>query len=65
MWWGYRHINGSYQVKRWWADGLTSRTITAAYASPFIELVCQPFVARGRQKALARCKAIIRSREDQ
>jgi hypothetical protein len=63
MWWGYRHINGSYQVKRWWGDSLTSESMGEAYESPFVEFVCQPFEARGRQQALERCRTIITTQE--
>ncbi len=62
-WWGYRHENGTYQVKRHHGDGLSEAAMTDAYASPFVDKVCQPFEARGRQQALERCRAILRAAE--
>lgn len=63
-WWGYRHENGTYQVKRAWGDELTRAAIADARSSPFVDVVAGPFEARGRQQALARCKAIITARDN-
>ena len=62
MWWGYRHENGNYQVKRH-RGGLSHGEMADAYASPFVDEVAMPFEARGRQQALERCRAIIIKRE--
>lgn len=48
LWWGYRHANGSYQVKRYFDD----RDLEDAHESPFVERVVQPFRAESREQAL-------------
>ena len=64
-WWGYRHVNGNYQVKRHWGDAMSAAAMQDAYSSPFVDEVCQPFEARGRQQALDRCKAILKRSPEQ
>jgi len=63
QWWGYRHTNGNYQVKRWYGGELGQAALEDAYSSPFVDKVAQPFEAHGRQQALDRCRAIIRAAE--
>lgn len=62
-WWGYRHENGSYQVKPFLGE-LSRASINDAHSSPFVDKVAGPFAARGRQQALARCRAIITARDN-
>ena len=52
VWWGYVHINGSIQVKRFygWDD------ITEAEESDFVKEVIRPFVSPNREDALAQAK---------
>jgi len=47
-WWGYRHMNGSIQVKRFFSD----LDLTEADESPFVRKVFQPFEAKDRQDAI-------------
>ena len=62
-WWGYRHKNGNYQVKRCRGDVVDTPSLQDAYSSPFVDKVAQPFEARGRAQALDRCRAIIQKAE--
>lgn len=48
LWWGYRHINGNLQVKRFFDFD----DILDAYSSDFVDSVSGPFEASGRQDAL-------------
>ena len=48
LWWGYKHTSGTYQAKRYF-DKLD---LEEAYASPFAEIVVEPFEAKGRDEAL-------------
>lgn len=48
LWWGYRHISGTYQVKRYFDE----RDIKDAYMSDFVEQVVRPFSAKNREDAL-------------
>lgn len=53
LWWGYRHVNGNVQVKRWWGPRLSSGAIDDARRSPFVESVTDaPFAAASRTEAL-------------
>ena len=47
MWWGYKHVNGNYQVKPYF----DYRDIEDAYESPFVEKVFQRFPATNREEA--------------
>ena len=47
LWWGYKHTNGSYQVKLFFSQ----EDLEDAYESPFCELVMKPFPANGRDEA--------------
>lgn len=49
QWWGYRHISGTLQAKRYWA----SLDVQEARESPFVKKVYGPFDAVGRDEALA------------
>jgi hypothetical protein len=50
LWWGYSHINGNLQAKRYWGD---KRDLDDAYESDFVEIVVEPFEASSREEALA------------
>lgn len=57
LWWGYLHINGSVQVKRYFDE----RDLDDAYESDFVDLVIQPFPADGRADALEKAHNKIES----
>lgn len=48
LWWGYLHINGSIQVKRYFDD----RDLDEAIESPFVSRVITKFQANDRDQAL-------------
>lgn len=54
-WWGYKHVSGTYQAKRYF-DRLD---ITEAQESPFCEVVVGPFLAENREDALAKVKELV------
>lgn len=47
-WWGYLHVEGTLQVKRYFGP----RDIKEAQESPFVDIVHGPFSADGREQAL-------------
>ena len=47
-WWGYKHVNGKYQAKRYFDQ----RDIQEAYESPFVDSVTNSFQAKDRNDAL-------------
>lgn len=47
-WWGYLHINGKVQVKRYWDE----RDLKDARESPFVKELIEPFSANDRADAL-------------
>lgn len=48
LWWGYKHINGSFQVKRYFSP----LDLKEARESPFVRKVFDKFTAKNRQDAL-------------
>lgn len=48
LWWGYKHISGTYQAKRFFDQ----RDLDEAYESDFCEQVVTPFEAENRDEAL-------------
>jgi len=48
-WWGYRHINGSFHVKRYFFD---PGDLDEAMESPFVKAVTTPFPATSRSEAI-------------
>lgn len=48
QWWGYRHVSGTYQAKRYFEP----RDIQEARQSQFCETVVGPFLAEDRDEAL-------------
>lgn len=57
LWWGYRHILGSYQVKHY----NEPRDIQEALDSEFCEHVVGPFPAYDREYAMHMCKRLVNS----
>lgn len=55
QWWGYKHTNGNYQVKRYFGH----QDIQEAKESPFCQAVFGPFIANDRDHALKTLKSII------
>lgn len=51
LWWGYKHVSGTYQAKRYWGDS-SQLDLQDAYESDFVEQVVRPFEADGRDDAL-------------
>ncbi len=47
-WWGYKHINNSIQVKRYFSQ----LDLDEAHESPFVQRVFHPFKAKDRDDAL-------------
>lgn len=54
-WWGYRHVNGTYQVKRYY----DRRDLEDARDSDFVDAVSEPFKAEGREDALQKVKSLL------
>ena len=54
LWWGYKHQNGNYQVKRYFEP----QDIREAQESTFCTCVSQPFRADDREDALNKIKLI-------
>lgn len=51
-WWGYKHVNGNYQVKRFFDD----KDLEEARESPFTSHVSSTFWAKNREDALKHIK---------
>jgi hypothetical protein len=56
LWWGYRHVNGNYQVKRYFEP----LDIQEAQESPFCAEVSGTFRAEDREDAFKILKTKIR-----
>ena len=48
LWWGYLHVNGTVQAKRYFSP----EDIIEANASPFCDVAVGPFWAEDRDEAL-------------
>jgi len=48
LWWGYKHVSGSYQAKRYFSKLDTDE----AEESPFVLKVIYPFEVNSRDEAL-------------
>ena len=48
LWWGYKHVSGTLQAKRYFGKLDTDE----AEQSPFVEQVVYPFEAESRDEAL-------------
>ena len=48
LWWGYRHVSGTLQAKRYW----DKRDIDDALESPFVAQIVHPFPANDRDEAI-------------
>ena len=55
IWWGYRHMNGSIQAKRYFG----SLDIYEARESPFCKTVSSPFEAINREDALKQLEKLV------
>jgi hypothetical protein len=47
-WWGYKHVNGGYQAKRYF----DAKDLVEAENSDFVDIVIYPFPADTREDAL-------------
>jgi hypothetical protein len=47
-WWGYQHVNGKLQVKRFFDQ----RDIDEANESDFVQAIVYPFFAKDREDAM-------------
>jgi hypothetical protein len=52
LWWGYKHISGTYQAKRYFGP----LDIQEAEESPFCDIVVGPFYAENRDEALVKVR---------
>jgi len=52
-WWGYLHVNGGIQVKRFFSQ----EDLDDANESPFVKRVFEPFEANSREQAILKVKA--------
>jgi hypothetical protein len=48
LWWGYKHINGNIQVKRYFGI----QDLYEAKESPFVDCHTEPFEASDREEAI-------------
>jgi len=48
LWWGYRHVNGSLQAKRFFSEA----DLDEANDSPFVARIVPQFAAASREDAL-------------
>ena len=53
LWWGYKHISGTLQAKRYW----DVRDTDEARESPFVDVIVFPFFAKNREEALSYIKS--------
>lgn len=56
QWWGYLHVNGTVQVKRFFDQG----DLTEARGSDFVERVVGPFDATDRSDAIVKAREKLR-----
>jgi len=50
MWWGYLHVNGKVQVKRWLGDH--ADYTTDCVGNKFVQKVIKPFKCESREEAI-------------
>lgn len=55
LWWGYKHVYGTLQVKRYFDQ----RDLTEAMESDFVQQLVPPFEAANRDEALAYIKEYV------
>jgi len=53
LWWGYLHVNGTVQVKRFFDN----RDLIEACESPFVQAVCTPMPCEDRADAITQFSA--------
>lgn len=56
LWWGYLHVNGSIQAKRFFS----AEDIDEAVQSDFVRYVHGPFEAADREDALNELKRVLK-----
>jgi hypothetical protein len=54
LWWGYKHISGTYQAKRYFEP----LDIKEANESPFCDIVVGPFLSIDRDDAIEKVKEL-------
>jgi len=57
QWWGYLHEEGTLHVKRYFGP----EDIAEAHESPFVHIVAGPWECNGREEAIEKLKAVLRS----
>lgn len=55
LWWGYLHINGTLQVKRYFGR----EDLFEAQESPFVDRIAGPWPAKDRDDALEILKEVL------
>ncbi len=50
MWWGYLHVGGNLQIKRWFGD--VKDYTSDCENNPFVVKVVEPFSANSREEAI-------------
>lgn len=60
QWWGYKHLNGSFQAKVYFGP----QDITEANESPFCLKAVGPFMAEDREDALRQVEALCETKEN-
>jgi len=55
LWWGYQHVNGTIQAKRYFGIG----DLQEAGDSDFVDRLCGPFAAKDRDDALDNVRRIL------
>ena len=53
QWWGYRHTNGTFHVKRYLDD---PGDLQEARESPFVDELTGPFLAANRESAMTHAR---------
>ena len=48
LWWGYKHVSGTFQAKRYF----DKRDTDEAEQSPYCEQIVYPFEAESREEAI-------------
>jgi hypothetical protein len=48
LWWGYKHVSGTVQAKRYF----DKKDVDEAHESDFVDQVVMPFYAKDREEAL-------------
>jgi len=54
-WWGYLHVEGTLQVKRYFGP----MDISEAQESPFVDIVAGPWECKNREEAIEKLKRAV------